>query len=409
MNFLCFSRCLDGFNKYDPCVLFLQFLDGVCWDPSLLLDLLMSPETCFLLYFTRLLKHLLNNWKCWTSACLRYGHMSAVKEKTASDTVRKENSPAADADYFCSMEKFRLKDSISYASEKSIEELEDEELISREPRKISSLKQLQQNYSSPAFQGEESDHLSLRSVGVKVSTYLEQLQRKHADLADVVTSDNRNFCRPLDEERIETSNDSHESSLLQQELVTEDDSYDVNKSYDVNSSYNVSISYGVKNSYNGNNSYDVNSCSKVSVESSNRLCCYIDSNICTKLIDYSDSESESEGSSMEVNCDAFDDRSVNKELGKGLEMNSTESNLTRPANDSLMFTVPCVPNEPCGEANSSTCDNRILDDAMTCFIQLRLSLERLVSKDIFPFNICPLLRLLRSCEQKYDESNMTTC
>lgn len=376
---MCFSRCLDGFRKYEPCLLFLQFLDGVCWDASLLLDLLMSPETCFLLYFTRLLKYLLSNWKCWTSTCLSYSHRSAVKEKTALDTVRKENSTAADANSFHSgecPEKFLPRDLISYEYEKSTEELEDEELISTEPREVSSLKQLQHNYSSPAFQVEQSNCLSLCSVGVKVSTYLEQLRCKHADLSDDVLS-NRNFCWPLDEERIEASNDSHENSLLQRELVREDHSYDMNNS------------------------------SKVSAESPNCLCQSIDSKVRTKLIDYSDSESE--GSDMEVNCDGFDDRSKCKELGKGLEMDSTERDSPRSANESLMLTGSCV---PCGEADTSACDtghdNRILDSAMTCFIQLRLSLERLVSKDIFPFNIRPLLRLLRLCEQKYDESNVTS-
>lgn len=377
VNFLCFSRCSDGFSKYEPCLLFLQFLDGVCWDASLLLDLLMSPETCFLLYFTRLLKHLLNNWKCWTSTCLGYSHRSAVKEKTAFGTVRKENATAADADSFRSgecPEKFLPRDLISYEYEKSTEELEDEELISTEPRKVSSLKQLQQNYSSPAFQVEQSSCLSLCSVGVKVSTYLEQLRRKHADLSDDVLS-NRNFCWPLDEERIETSNDSLENNLLQRELVTEDDSYGVNDS------------------------------SNVSVESMNRLCQSIDSKVRTKLIDYSDSESE--GSDMEVNCDDFDERSNRKELGKRSEMDSTESDSPRSADESLMLTGSCV---PCAEADTSACDdNHVLDSAMTCFIQLRLSLERLVSKDIFPFNVRPLLRLLGLCEQKYDESNVTMC
>lgn len=46
----------------------------------------------------------------------------------------------------------------------------------------------------------------------------------------------------------------------------------------------------------------------------------------------------------------------------------------------------------------------VLDDIMTMLIQLRMSVERLNNKGLFPYNAKPLLRLLLYCEQLYEES-----
>lgn len=56
----------------DPFILFLSFLDRTGWNYSLLLDFVMSPETCFLLYLVRTLKRITGSWKQWTDACQNY-------------------------------------------------------------------------------------------------------------------------------------------------------------------------------------------------------------------------------------------------------------------------------------------------------------------------------------------------
>ncbi|KAJ1519969.1 hypothetical protein ONE63_004202 [Megalurothrips usitatus] len=43
-----------------------------------------------------------------------------------------------------------------------------------------------------------------------------------------------------------------------------------------------------------------------------------------------------------------------------------------------------------------------LDNVMTMLIRLRLAIDRLVSKDLFPYNIGPVLRLLEKCESMYE-------
>ncbi|XP_011880045.1 PREDICTED: protein lines [Vollenhovia emeryi] len=49
-----------------------------------------------------------------------------------------------------------------------------------------------------------------------------------------------------------------------------------------------------------------------------------------------------------------------------------------------------------------TCCGRELDDTMTVLIRLRLAIDRLVAKNLFPYNISPVHRLLEKCESYYE-------
>ncbi|KAL1124456.1 hypothetical protein AAG570_001082 [Ranatra chinensis] len=49
----------------------------------------------------------------------------------------------------------------------------------------------------------------------------------------------------------------------------------------------------------------------------------------------------------------------------------------------------------------SSCSGE-LDDIMSVFIRLRLAIDRLVARALFPYNINPVLRLLEKCEQMYE-------
>lgn len=49
--------------------------------------------------------------------------------------------------------------------------------------------------------------------------------------------------------------------------------------------------------------------------------------------------------------------------------------------------------------------NRELDNIITVLIRLRISINRLVTKALFPYNIKPVLRLLEKCEQLYEDGD----
>ncbi|XP_037073150.1 protein lines-like [Pollicipes pollicipes] len=45
-----------------------------------------------------------------------------------------------------------------------------------------------------------------------------------------------------------------------------------------------------------------------------------------------------------------------------------------------------------------------LEEVMTVLIRLRMSLERLVARDLFPYNVAPILKLLERCEELYEHN-----
>ena len=50
--------------------------------------------------------------------------------------------------------------------------------------------------------------------------------------------------------------------------------------------------------------------------------------------------------------------------------------------------------------------NKILDDNMSVLIRLRLAIDRLVGKGLFPYNIEPLIGLLEQCEMLYEDTEV---
>lgn len=56
-------------NGYNPHCVFLFFLENTGFDPSVLLDFLISSETCFLEYLVRYLKLLPEDWGAFLTAC----------------------------------------------------------------------------------------------------------------------------------------------------------------------------------------------------------------------------------------------------------------------------------------------------------------------------------------------------
>lgn len=65
------SAQLDLRHTLSPAATFVHFLRAVSHDPDVLLDLLVSNETCFLLYLLRLLKFVRRNWVEFVACCSR--------------------------------------------------------------------------------------------------------------------------------------------------------------------------------------------------------------------------------------------------------------------------------------------------------------------------------------------------
>lgn len=61
----------------------------------------------------------------------------------------------------------------------------------------------------------------------------------------------------------------------------------------------------------------------------------------------------------------------------------------------------------CENQNTNLRSRSGLDATMTVLIRLRLQINRLVSRQLFPYNISPVLRLLETCENMYEGNELT--
>ncbi|KAF6078015.1 lines-like protein 1 [Phyllostomus discolor] len=64
-------------NGYNPHCIFLFFLKNIAFDSTVLLDFLISSETCFLEYFVRYLKLLLQDWGTFLTICKDFDVMDS--------------------------------------------------------------------------------------------------------------------------------------------------------------------------------------------------------------------------------------------------------------------------------------------------------------------------------------------
>lgn len=84
-------------QKLNPTITFFQFLQTVSFDANVLLDFLVSNETCFLLYILRYLKYACKNWREFVESCPdergRIINVLANLRKSIKDLVKKELFP----------------------------------------------------------------------------------------------------------------------------------------------------------------------------------------------------------------------------------------------------------------------------------------------------------------------------
>jgi protein Lines len=72
----------------NPVYTFLEFLKMISNSPDLLLDLLVSNETCFLLYLLRFLKYIRLNWSMFVQSCQNFGIVHNTLDEAMSVLIR---------------------------------------------------------------------------------------------------------------------------------------------------------------------------------------------------------------------------------------------------------------------------------------------------------------------------------
>ncbi|KAI8128966.1 Protein lines [Lucilia cuprina] len=75
-------------SMLNPVYTFLEFLKMISNSSDLLLDLLVSNETCFLLYLLRFLKYIRMNWSMFVQSCHDFGMGSSTLDEAMSVLIR---------------------------------------------------------------------------------------------------------------------------------------------------------------------------------------------------------------------------------------------------------------------------------------------------------------------------------
>jgi hypothetical protein len=284
--------CTEGMESIEPHSLFLRLLETICWDHTTLLDFVMSPETCFLLYLTRYLQYMLGSWNRWESACNRF-HSADSPSKP-----RQPDEPTCGETTSGSCGKMRKR--------KITSQLDDGDRL------------------RPELFG---DAVPIRKVFV-------------ADCGIVVPADVNGGVSP------ELTNERKSEPSVR--MLSDDDLY-------LDCGQQIPKSGGTDQSASSERSKGV-------------------------LVHYSSSS---------------DDGSALSDDGSGGSSYEGDES-SRPQRDSSSS----YEDENCSDAY--VCKSSVLDDAMSVLIRFRLAIEKLVAKQLFPYNIRPLIRLLKHCERRYD-------
>ena len=333
--------CCDN-GQFEPHELFLRLLEFAGWDHSLLLDLLTSPETQFLLYLVRYLKYASRYWLCLVNICSF--HCSNVKRTEAEE---KSNKAKCDA-----------RSSVSLSSRADIFALSNKlnlqkEVIRNDPKE-----------HTDDLNVETTDNENSRSDARDSSTKTKHCPPLHGHplqdssasrLSPSMSGTNSNPGNRFTFRKLIDYPDTDSSSGECDDVVNE-----ISETY-------LEMKFGVKRFKLSHGSDNRTSSPS---KDSNRDRCQSTDHDCSRATGQNDvgTEDDSDGGSA--------DHSYCRSVQGWLSVGALE-----PSSNNFGGT---------------------LDRVMTVLIQLRLSIERLINGNVFPYNAAPLLRLLERCEFLYE-------
>ena len=322
----------------DPHTLFLHFLSHACWDHSVLLDFLSSPETCFLVLLIKQLHLVVNDWTGFCHACHRYSaRTTAETGKELQEDLRSDRRMSCDTH-----EGFHRESRTSFAAEyeEGIENTNASVNINNDRVQVTTLV----NYSDSEDDTDDdcdrtSDdydchHASHDGEGINEGV--------HRDSCDCDATDQLSFRRIYHLDDTEVASEIHTSCCKTEQIESTLDNG----------------SCTAKTTVKRRTVFTIDSVTK-------------ETNKCSEIDSTNGIESYDPGTDLEH------------------QMNSPEN------------SADCKPdsgNTGVVTGLSSDC----LDRTMAVLIRLRLKVERLQEQALFPYNATPLLRLLHMCEELYE-------
>ena len=309
-----------------------------------MLDLLSSPETCFLALLIKQLHLIVRDWTAFCHACHRYGAQTRQVDKHLSETSETDVQKDFPTDRCMSCDThdgFHRESRTSYATEyvEGIEKMNASVNINNDCAHAATLV----NYSdsengSDGDCDQTGDDYDCRHASRDGE---ERNEGGHEDSCDCDAKDQLSLHRTYHLDDIVAS-EFHRSRCKNEQMES--------------TLYNGSCT--AKTSVKGRTVFTHDSVTK-------------ETNTCSKL----------DSANIIESCGPRTDFEH--------EMNSSENSVDYKQDSG---------NTSVGTRPSSDC----LDRTMAVLIRLRLKVERLQDQSLFPYNATPLLRLLHMCEQLYE-------
>ncbi|KAK6180388.1 hypothetical protein SNE40_012553 [Patella caerulea] len=336
-------------KSIDPYPIFLQLLETTNYDHSVVIDWLVSPETCFLLYFFRFLKTVVGNW---------WQFVAAVHFKYGKD---------------CNKVKMAFVKESESKSEKSCQMAPEE--MSDNSVEVSAV------HDGKTANGLKTDNVTIKFCEMETDSVMPNSVQNVAEACNkdcVVVSSNLKV-----EENDMTQEGKH---LLGIQKISQSDKR-------LNS-----INAITKLSVQDDNIRQVTSGLAA-------IMSYSD--------DDDDDDDDDQNLDCDDNSLHIEESIENRQYSDDFKMcdeskkleSDDKNSLDRHINVNKSDVNTSISELACNSENYWTarpCDMLCLEHVMGMFIRVRMKIERLVDQDLFPYNPVPLLNLMIQCESLYE-------
>ena len=354
----------------DPFHQFITLLHSTGFNYSLLLDLLMSPETMFLLYLVRTVKHIAQCWTSWTRVCHSYDTTQRGTDDVLS-TCRKRRR-RGDCEPLLSDNEDSSPDTRHVIGQRRPGHPLDCAVIGRRVESARSVKRLIVEYSS------SSDDDDCTTDGRRVDASQDTRGVDTSQDGRGVDASQGSACRTIintqqqqqQQQRVDMRHSEHQHQLDEHEQDEEDEEEDDEQDEEADDDEED------------------------------------DEHEEEEKKDQQDEEDDDErvGRSDEQLRDTSDASTRSRVMTTSRD-SSDASTLSR---DSSTLSRDSTTSRDSSDASTLSRDSSTLSRVMSVLTQLTSVLSRLVANDMFPFDVQPLLRHLHRSQMLYRHTHPPT-
>ncbi|CAH1797476.1 unnamed protein product [Owenia fusiformis] len=393
--------------------LFLNCMDHFSFDHTVLLDLLTSPETSFLLYLTKMLKLLINEWSMFIMICGHVHPPVATEESITDELVTSEQTmDITDESRVATKQLLGMNNESCVTTEQSIDMTDESPVITERTLDITDESHLAIKQSMGMIDESPvtTEHMLSMSNQLPVSNEQTSVSEQSASISAQSNQVSEKSSFPILSKinDIQTTNYNHATNDGKNALLIKDfkDKGSVlSDNLCTQSNRRALVEYSDSSTDNSEDE-DCIATSHLASPNLNEMNTTHELNTGGKDSLAKQDISHSTGE-MLLDLDQFNENLNLSKCGTTNPDNTealSETNKEVQTNDDIADEASDI-NDGSSYSNNSDShlyNESLLDKVMTLLIQLRFALERLVHKNLFPYNANPLIRLLEECEALYE-------